>query len=115
MAKTYGLPNLGNLRTPLEGIDMAADMLNRAATLPGQVVGGVLDAAGSTFNSVQRAIAAPRDQPERPIPPDKLVMPIPQAVGDIVTGVIDVVKSGVDAVVDNVDGARREVEQFIRG
>jgi hypothetical protein len=33
----------------------------------------------------------------------------------MVGGVIDVVKSGADAIVQNVDGARSELETFVRG
>ncbi len=114
MAK-YGLPNPGNLRTPLEGVDLAADMVNRVATLPGAVVGDVISAAGSTIRTIKDDISSPRDQPERPIPLDKLVKPIPSAIGHAVSGAINTVKSGVDAVVQNVDGARRELDDFIRG
>lgn len=115
MAKRYGLPGPGNLRTPLEGIDLAADMVNRVATLPGAVVGDVLDAAGDTIKTIKEDIASPREQPERPIPPDKLIKPIPGAIVHAVGGVVDVVKSGVDAVVHNVEGARQELDDFIRG
>lgn len=115
MTGRFGLPAPGNLRTPLEGVDLVADGVNRVATLPGAVVGGMLSAAGQAFENIQRDIAAPREQSERPIPPDKLISPIPQAVGHVVSGVMDTVKSGVDAVVGTVDGARRELEDFIRG
>lgn len=111
----YNWPAPHSLRTPLEGVDLAADMVNRAATLPGAVVGDMVDAAGNAVLSLKNDIAAPREQPERPIPPDKLLSPIPKAIGHAVGGVIDVVKSGVDAVVNNVDGARREIEDFVRG
>jgi hypothetical protein len=109
------MPNIGNLRTPLEGVDLAADMVNRVATLPGAVVGDMVDAVGDTIKSLKNDIAMPREQPERPIPPDKLISPIPKAVGDAVGGAIDTVRSGVDAVVQNVEGARRELENFVRG
>jgi len=117
MANRYGLglPSLGNLRTPLEGVDLVADEVNRLATLPGTVAGKVLNAAGNAVDNVKRDIEGPREQPERPIPPDQLLAPIPRAIGHIVGGVIDVVKSGVDGVVQNVDGARQELEDFVRG
>jgi hypothetical protein len=115
MAKRYGLPGPGNLRTPLEGIDLAADMLNRVATLPGAVVGDMLDAAGETVEAIKEDIASPREQPERPIPPDKLLKPIPSAVVHAIGGAVDVIKSGVDAVVQNVEGARAELDDFVRG
>ncbi len=115
MAKLYGLPSPGNLRTPLEGVDLAADIVNRVATLPGAIVGDVLDAAGDTIKTIKQDIASPREQPERPIPLDRLIKPIPAAIGHAVSGAIDTVKSGVDAVVQNVEGARRELDDFVRG
>jgi len=115
MAGRYGVPTLGNLRTPLEGVDMVADGVNRVVSAIPDALGAVATAAGRAAGNLQGDIERPRVQSERPIPPDKLIEPIPQAVGHIVTGVIDVVKSGVDSVVQNVEGARREVEDFIRG
>ena len=115
MARQYGFPSPGNLRTPLEGVDLAADMLNRAATLPGAVVSSVLDAAGNAVHNLKSAIATPREQPERPIPPDQLISPIPKAIIAAVSGGIETVKSGVGAVVQNVEGAKQELEDFIRG
>jgi hypothetical protein len=112
---SMGLPNPGNLRSPLEGVDLVADGINRLGALPGQFVGRVLDASGNAFNQVTSDLENPRQQPERPIPPDVLLKPIPQAVGHMVGGVIDVVKSGADAIVQNVDGARSELETFVRG
>jgi hypothetical protein len=114
MPRDYGLPNLGGLRTPLEGVDLVADMVNRAATLPGAVVGDMVDAAGDAVKNIKNDIAMPREQPERPIPPGQLLAPIPKAVGHVVSGAIDTVKSGMDAVVQNVEGARRELEEFVR-
>lgn len=122
MARSWGysnpgsmLPNIGGLRTPLEGVDLAADLVNRAATFPGAVVGTMVDAVGDTITSLKNDIAMPREQPERPVPPDKLLMPIPKAIGHVVGGAIDTVKSGVNAAVQNVEGARREIEDFVRG
>lgn len=115
MVRRYGLPSPGNLRTPLEGVDLAADTLNRAATLIPDALGSVAGAASRALGNIQGAIEKPREQPERPIPPDKLIEPIPSAIGHAVTGVIDIVKSGVDSVVQNVEGARRELEDFVRG
>lgn len=115
MPRNYGLPSPGNLKTPLEGVDLAADLVNRAATLPGAVVGDMVGAAGQAIKNIKSDISMPREQPERPIPPDQLIKPIPSAIGHAVGGVIDTVKSGVDAVVQNVEGARREVETFVRG
>ncbi len=111
----FSLPGPGNLRTPLEGVDLVADGINRVASLPGQVIGGMLDAAGNAFGSVTRDLESPREQPERPIPPDVLISPVAKGLGDVVGGVIDVAKTGVDAVVQNVEGARRELEDFVRG
>lgn len=110
-----GLPSPGKLRTPLEGIDLVADGINRAATLPGMVVGDMLDSVAETVRALKSDIEAPRVQSERPIPPDVLLSPIPKAIGDAVGGVIDTVKAGVDAVVENVNGAKNELDQFIRG
>lgn len=115
MAGRYGVPSIGGLRSPLEGIDLAADMVNRLAALPGEVAEDVLDAAGNAVGKVKKDLETPREQPERPIPLDQLLTPIPKGIGDIVTGVVDTVKSGIDAVVDNVEGARRELDDFIRG
>jgi hypothetical protein len=115
MARSYGMPNMGGLRTPLEGVDLAADLINRVATLPGAVVGGMVDSVGDGIGKIKNDIAMPREQPERPIPPDKLISPIPKAIGDAVGTAIDTVKTGVDAVVQNVEGARREIEEFVRG
>ena len=112
---SMGLPNPGNLRSPLEGVDLVADQANRLAALPGEVIGRVLQAGEGAFGNVTGDLTSPRQQPERPIPPDVLIKPIPQAVGHMVGGTIDIVKSGVDAVVQNVDGARAELETFVRG
>ena len=109
-----GLPGPGNLRTPLEGVDLAADLINRAATLVPTVVSEVGDSASRIFSNLKADIESPRQQSERPIPPDKLIGPFPDAIGHVVTGAIDTVKSGMDAVVDNVEGARREIEDFVR-
>jgi hypothetical protein len=103
------------LRTPLEGIDLAADIVNRAATLPGAVIGDMANAAGSAVKNIQAEIAAPREQPERPIPPAELLKPIPGAVADAVGGAINTVKAGVNAAVQNVEGARQEIDGFVRG
>lgn len=115
MAKWSGYSNPGGLKTPLEVIDLGADEVNRLATLPGAVVADVLDAAADTVNNIKKDIAMPREQTERPIPPDKLIAPIPAAVVHAVSGAVKVVKSGVDAVVHNVDGARQELEDFVQG
>ncbi len=115
MVKKYGLPTPEGLKSPLEVVDLGADMVNRAATLPGEVVGKMVDAAGKTITNLKDDIAAPREQPERPIPPEQLIKSIPNAVGHVVTGVVDIAKSGVDAAVQNVEGARRELEDFIGG
>lgn len=115
MAGRYGMPNPGNLKSPLEGVDLVADGINRVASLPGQVIGEVLDATGEAFAKVTADLEAPRTQTERPIPPDVIISPVFKGAGDIVGGVIDTVKSGVDAVVNNVEGARRELEEFFRG
>jgi len=115
MVGRYGMPALGNLRTPLEGVDLVADMANRAVSLIPDTLGGMAGAAARAADNLEGDIEAPRAQPERPIPPDKLIAPIPGAVAHVVTGVIDVVKSGVDSVVQNVEGARRELEDFVRG
>jgi len=110
-----GLPGPGNLRTPFEGIDLVADEINRLAALPGEVVSQMADSFSNTVEDIKRDLSAPREQPERPIPPDVLLSPIPKAIGDAVSGAIGFVKSGVDAVVNNVEGARRELEDFVRG
>lgn len=110
----FNLPGPGNLRTPLEGIDLVADGINRVATLPFQVAREVNAAASRATDTLQKDISAPREQSERPIPPDVLISPIPKGLGHIVSGVIDTVKSGVGAVVGNVDGARQELENFVK-
>lgn len=110
-----GLPSLGNLRTPLEGVDLVADEINRLATLPGDVGASMFDAAGNAINQIKADIAAPRMQAERPIPPGTLLAPIPAGIGDIVSGVVGIVKSGVDGVITNVQGAKGELDTFIRG
>ncbi len=115
MVKRYGIPTPGNLRSPLEVVDLGADMINRVATLPGAVVGDMVEAVGDTIQNIKEDIASPREQPERPIPLGKLIAPIPSAATHAVTGVINTLKSGADAVVQNVDGARRELEDFARG
>lgn len=114
MARDFGLPMPGGLRTPLEVIDLGADMLNRAFTLPGQVASQTGQAAARSSDSLGRDIESPRVQTERPIPPAVLVRPVLAGVGHIVSGVIDTAKSAVDAVVDNVEGARQELESFIK-
>lgn len=115
MVRRYGMPSPGNLRTPLEGVDLVADGLNRVASAIPDALGSIASAAGRAADNLEADIERPRGQPERPIPPDVLIEPIPSAIGHVVTGVIDVVKSGVDSVVQNVEGARRELEDFIRG
>lgn len=109
------LPSLGKLRTPLEGVDLVADMVNRVATLPGMVVGDMASSSSNLVRNLKGDIEMPRVQSERPIPPGTLLAPIPKAIGDGVGGVIDIVKSGVDAVVDNVSGAKGELDTFFRG
>ncbi len=106
---------MAKLRTPLEVFDLGADELNRAATIIPGMVKSVAGAATNLVSNIQSDIESPRVQHERPIPPGTLLAPIPSALGHVVSGAIDVVKSGVDSVIGNVDGAARELEQFVRG
>lgn len=110
-----GLPHPQHLRTPLEGVDLVADGVNRVAAMPGKVVSNMLDASGDMVSQVTNDLQSPRMQPERPIPPGALLSPIPQGIGDIVTGAVVIVKSGVNGVVDSFQGAKAELDAFLRG
>ena len=107
-------PNLGKIPTPLETVDVVADVVNQVFSTPARVAGNVLAAAGQTFKNLEADIARPRNHGEIPPPPDVLAEPAFAGVGHIVEGVINVAKGAADGVIETVDGVRREVQNFVR-
>lgn len=100
------------LKTPLETIDMAADIANQVARAPGRVAGNALLAAGQAFKNVESDIAKPAKYPEIPPPPDVMVESAVAAGSHIVEGAINTVKGAVDGVVETADGIKREIQTF---
>ena len=107
------MPVMPKLKTPLEAVDVVADMANQAFRTPARVLGNALSAAGQTFKNLEADIRRPADYAEIPPPPDVLVEPAISGVGHIVEGAINTVKSGVDGVLETADGIRREIQSFV--
>jgi len=100
------------LKTPLETIDMVADIANQVARAPGRVAGNALVASGQAFKNVQSDIAKPADYPDIPPPPDVIVESAVAAGSHIVDGVIQAAKGAVDGVVETADGIKKEIQEF---
>ena len=104
---------LGKIPTPLETVDMVADIANQVARTPFRVVGNALTAAGQAAKNIESDIAKPADYAEIPPPPDVLVGSVISGVSHAVEGVLNTAKSAIDGVVETGDGLRREVQQIV--
>lgn len=106
-------PQMPKLKTPLEVVDLGADIANHAFRTPAKIFGNALSAAGQTFKNLEADIRRPADYAEIPPPPDVLVEPAISGVGHIVEGAINTVKGAVDGVLESADGVRREIQSFV--
>ncbi len=108
------MPPIRKIPTPLEAVDLVADLANQAFSTPARIGGNALGAASQTLKNLEADIARPRQHAEIPPPPDVLIEPAISGVSHIVSGVMGVAKGAIDGVVETVDGMRREVETFVR-
>lgn len=106
-------PQMPKLRTPLELVDLGADLANQLFSTPARVIGKTFEAVERTAKNLEADIARPREHAEIPPPPDVLVEPAISGVGHIVEGAINTVKAGMDGIIETADGVRREVQTFI--
>jgi len=104
---------LGKLPTPLETVDMVADMANQVARTPFRVGGNALINAGQALKNIESDIAQPAEYTEIPPPPDILVGSVISGVSHAVEGALNTAKGAVDGLVETGDGLRREINQFI--
>lgn len=107
-------PRLGNIPTPLEGVDLVADVVNQVVSTPPRVLGNALSAAGGMCKNIEGDLARPREYSEIPPPPQVLVEPAISGVGHIVDGVLGTAKGAAEGVLATFEGVRREVTTFIR-
>ena len=109
------LPNeLSKVPTPLETIDLAADVVNQAFCTPARVAGRVLGAAADTARNLERDISRPREQSEIPPPPGALIEPAFAGAGHILEGVMNMVQGAVGGVGETYTGIKREIDTFVR-
>ena len=108
------MPNrLGKVPTPLETVDMVADMANQVARTPFRVAGNALTNAGQACHNIESDIAQPAEYPEIPPPPGLVVGSVVSGVSHAVEGALNTAKGAVDGLVETGDGLRREINQFI--
>ena len=104
----------GKVPTPLEVVDVVADMANQVFSTPARVAGNILGAGARMAQNLESDIGRPREHSEIPPTPDVLVEPAISGVSHIVEGVVGMAKGAVDGVVETAQGIRREAETFIR-
>lgn len=105
---------MAGIKSPLEVVDVGADIVNQAFSTPPRVVGNVSGALSQAAKNIVADLARPREAAEIPPTPDVLIEPAFSGVGHIIEGGMGMVKGAIDGVVESVDGIRREVETFVR-
>ncbi len=106
--------NMDKIPTPLEVVDLAADIVNQVFSTPARVGARSLGAAAQAFRNLERDIAKPREHAEIPPPPGVLAEPAISGVGHIAEGVLSVVQGAVGGVGETVNGIKREIDTFVR-
>ena len=104
----------GKVPTPLEVVDVVADVASQVFSTPARVAGNVLGAGAQMARNLESDLARPREHSEIPPPPDVLVEPVISGVSHIVEGVVGMAKGAFDGVVESAKGIRREADTFMR-
>lgn len=114
MSKSNKKPmmEMGDIPSPLEAVDAAADVVNQVFCTPFRVVRNMAQGVANLAGNLERDISTPRESGETPPPPDKLIKPVFDGIGHIVGGVVDIAKGAVDGVVETGRGVQHEIDQF---